>query len=69
MLVIVFGDDQINSPEFAALDREMPRVKNGRYVIVPVTKESDGERNNLNGGIWGSHLRDFLRWLASAEDN
>ena len=61
MLVIAFADDQINSPEFAALDREMPRVKNGRYVIVPVTKESDGEHNNLNRGIWGSYLLDFLR--------
>jgi len=61
MLVIVFADDQINSPEFAVLDQEMPRVKNGRYVIVPVTNESDGERNNLNGGIWGSYLRDFLK--------
>ena len=61
MLVIVFADDQINSPEFAALDREMPRVKNGRYVIIPVNSESDGERNNLNGGIWGSHVRDFLK--------
>lgn len=35
-------------------------LRNGRYVIVPVTKESDGEHNNLTGGIWGSHLRDFL---------
>ena len=69
MLVIVFADDQINSPEFAALEAEMPRVKNGQYVIVPVTKESDGEHNNLHGQIWGSHLRVFLRSSSSAEDN
>jgi len=59
MLVIVFADDQINSAEFAALEAKMPRVKNGRHVIVPVTKERDGEHNNRHGEIWGSHLRDF----------
>jgi hypothetical protein len=47
----------------------MPHVKNGRYVIIPVTKESDGEHNNLNGGIWGSHLRDFMELSASAQGN
>jgi hypothetical protein len=36
MLVIVFTDDQINSPEFAALDREMPHVMSGasRQTVV-----------------------------------
>jgi hypothetical protein len=38
LLAIEFEDDQINAPEFAALDREMPRVKNGRYAIIPAVK-------------------------------
>jgi hypothetical protein len=47
LLLIDFEDDQVNAPEFSVLDREMPRVKNGRYVIVPVGKLSDGEGNNI----------------------
>jgi homoserine O-acetyltransferase len=43
LLLIVFADDQINSPEFAALDREIPRVGNARFVIVPAGKDSNGE--------------------------
>lgn len=63
LLLILFEDDQINSPEFAALDREMPRVKNGRYVIVPAGKESDGEGNNTDAKLWRSHLEELLHSL------
>ena len=61
LLAIEFEDDQINAPEFAALDREMPRVKSGRYVIIPTVKQSNGEAGNIaNGELWVSHLHDLL---------
>jgi homoserine O-acetyltransferase len=63
LLLILFADDQINSPEFEVLDREMPRVKNSRYVIIPASKESDGEANNDHAEIWGVYLKKFLRSL------
>jgi homoserine O-acetyltransferase len=60
--LIVFDDDQINSPEFAVLDREMPRVKNGRYVIIRTGKEGHGEaRDNTNAKLWQSYLQDLLQ--------
>lgn len=65
LLLILFEDDQINSPEFAALDHAMPRVKNGRYVIIPAGKQSDGEGNNTDVKLWRSHLEDFLRSVTS----
>jgi homoserine O-acetyltransferase len=62
VLSIEFEDDQINSPEFAVLDREMPRVKNGRYVIIPAGKQSAGEAaNNVNAELWLTHLQEMLR--------
>jgi homoserine O-acetyltransferase/O-succinyltransferase len=63
LLAIVFADDQINSPEFAALEHEMPRVRNGRYAIVPPGPASNGEGNNNNAGIWRAQLEDLLRSL------
>jgi homoserine O-acetyltransferase/O-succinyltransferase len=61
VLSVMFDDDQINSPEFSVLDREMPRVKNGRYVIVQTGKEGDGERqDNVNAKLWRSYLHDLL---------
>jgi homoserine O-acetyltransferase/O-succinyltransferase len=64
LLLIVFDDDQINSPEFAMLDREMPRVKNGKYAIVHTGKEGNGEgEDNINVKLWQSYLQDFVRSL------
>jgi homoserine O-acetyltransferase len=63
LLVIYFEDDQTNSPEFSALDQEMPRVKNGRFVIVPAGPESDGEGNNTDAKLWRSHLEELLQSL------
>jgi homoserine O-acetyltransferase len=67
LLLIDFEDDQVNAPEFSVLDREMPRVKNGRYVIVPFVKLSAGEGNNIrNGELWKTHLEGFLSSLSPA---
>jgi homoserine O-acetyltransferase/O-succinyltransferase len=60
LLLIVFADDQINSPEFKALDRVMPRVRNGRVVIVPATQQSDGEGNNTVAELWRQYLAEVL---------
>jgi len=61
--LIVFADDQINSPQFGALEREMPRVKKGRYVIIPAGKQSNGEGNNTDAELWRPYLEDLLRSL------
>lgn len=60
--LIEFDDDQINSPEFAVLDREMPRVKNGRYVILQTGKQSNGEASNIRDAkLWKSYLQESLQ--------
>lgn len=64
LLLVVFDDDQINSPEFAILDREMPRVKNGKCVVVHTAKEGNGEgEDNINAKLWLSHIQIFLQSL------
>ncbi len=61
LLAIEFDDDQINSPEFAALDREIPRVKNGRYLVIQTGKQGYGEGGNIaNGDFWEAPLKDLL---------
>ena len=65
VLLIEFDDDQINSPEFAVLDREMPRVKNGRYVIIQTGEKGHGEAFDIvNAELWLPYLQDLLRSLA-----
>jgi homoserine O-acetyltransferase len=64
LLLILFADDQINSPQFGVLEREMPRIRNGKCVIVPAGKGSNGEGNNLQAALWRSYLDEFLRSLS-----
>lgn len=63
LLLVLFADDQINSPEVGALDREMPRVKNGRYVMIPAGNQSNGEGNNTDALLWKPYLVDLLSSL------
>jgi homoserine O-acetyltransferase len=64
LLLIVFDDDQINSPEFAVLNREMPRVKNGKYVLVHTGKEGNGEgEDNINAKLWVGYFQELVRSL------
>jgi len=64
LLLVLFADDQIDSPEFGALDQEMPKVKNGRYVIIPAGNQSNGEGNNTDAVLWKSYLADLLGSLS-----
>lgn len=68
VLLIVFADDQINSPEFGALDREMPHVKNGRFVVVTAGSDSNGEGNNTNARLWHTYLKELLASTQNSGD-
>jgi homoserine O-acetyltransferase/O-succinyltransferase len=63
LLLILFADDQVNSPAFGVLEREMPQVTNGRYVIILAGKQSNEERSITSTSSCGSYLEDFLRSL------
>ena len=60
LLAIEFADDQINSPEFGALEREMPRVKNGRYIIVPADSTTNGEWTLMITRLWRTPVQELL---------
>ena len=62
-LAINFADDEINPAQLKVLEREMPRVKNGRYVLMPPGEKSLGHQNLTQGALWGTHVADFLQQL------
>jgi homoserine O-acetyltransferase/O-succinyltransferase len=62
LLAINFADDEINPPELHIYDREMPRVRDGRYIIVPPSDKTTGHstRDALRSGeiiLEGSWIR------------
>ena len=54
------ADDQINPPELGILDKDIHRVKNGKFVLLPITDETRGHRTHSLPAIWGNHLKELL---------
>jgi homoserine O-acetyltransferase/O-succinyltransferase len=55
------ADDQINPPELKILDRDIQRVKNGKYVLLPITDQTRGHGTHTWPAIWGDHLAELLK--------
>jgi homoserine O-acetyltransferase len=55
------ADDQINPPELKILDKDIQRVKNGKFVLLPITDETRGHGTHTWPAIWGNHLAELLK--------
>jgi homoserine O-acetyltransferase len=63
VLFINSADDQINPPELGIAEREIKRVKNGKFVLIPVTEESRGHGTHSLPAIWQEYLVELLHAL------
>ena len=63
LLAINSADDVVNPPELGLMERLMPRVKRGRYVLIPTSEQTRGHGTHSLPAIWGSHLEEFMRGL------
>jgi len=55
------ADDMINPPELQILDKEISRVKKGKYVLLPITDQTRGHGTHSLPAIWGNHLAELLQ--------
>lgn len=63
VLAINFADDVVNPPELGLMEMLMPRVKRGRYVLIPTGPETRGHVTHSWPAVWQDHLRRFLQEL------
>jgi homoserine O-acetyltransferase len=63
VLAINSADDLINPPELGLMEKLIPRVPNGRYVLLPISPETRGHGTHSWPVIWQEHLRSFLAGL------
>lgn len=61
VVAINSADDQVNPPELGLMEKLMPRVKNGRYVLLPITSETRGHGTHSLPAIWGNYLAELLK--------
>jgi homoserine O-acetyltransferase len=41
----------------------MRRIRDGKFVLVPASKETHGHYTNLRAAVWKSYLGDFMKEL------
>ena len=57
---INFADDFINPPELGIAEREIKRVPNGRFVLLPATEETYGHGTHTRADVWKKYLWELL---------
>ena len=63
VLFINSADDQVNPPELGIAEREIKRVKNGRFVLLPITDQTRGHGTHSLPAVWGNYLAELLHSL------
>jgi len=54
------ADDFINPPELGIAEREIKYVKNGRFVLIPVSEQTHGHGTHTWAAVWQQYLRELL---------
>lgn len=65
VLAINSADDEVNPPELGVVEREIKRVRNGRYILLPVSEETNGHATYLTASLWSEYLKELMQ---SSED-
>ena len=61
VMFINSADDFINPPELGIAEREIARVKHGRFVLLPITGETRGHGTHTRAIVWRQYLEELLR--------
>jgi homoserine O-acetyltransferase/O-succinyltransferase len=60
LLAINSADDLINPPELGILEREIKRVKKGRAVVLPLSRDTRGHGTHTIAAVWKNYLDELL---------
>jgi homoserine O-acetyltransferase len=54
------ADDLINPPELGIAEREIKNVKNGRFVLLPISDQTRGHGTHSLPAVWKQYLAELL---------
>ena len=60
LVAINSADDQVNPPELGIVEREIKRVKRGRFVLIPISDRTRGHGTHSLPALWQEHLAALL---------
>jgi homoserine O-acetyltransferase len=60
VVAINSADDLVNPPELGVMQREIARVRNGRYILIPAGEKTIGHRTFYVTELWKAILPELL---------
>jgi homoserine O-acetyltransferase len=60
LLAINSADDQVNPPELGIVEKEIKRVKRGRFVLIPISDKTRGHGTHSLPELWKQYLAELL---------
>lgn len=60
LFAINSADDQINPAELGIMEPEIRNVAKGRFILLPITDQTQGHGTNSLPAIWGNYLGELL---------
>jgi homoserine O-acetyltransferase len=60
VMFINSADDFINPPELGIAEREIKRVKHGRFILLPISEKTHGHGTHTDAAIWQQYLKELL---------
>jgi homoserine O-acetyltransferase/O-succinyltransferase len=60
VMYINSADDFINPPELGIADREIKRVKNARFILIPISDETRGHGTHTRAIVWKQYLAELI---------
>ncbi|MCW6511223.1 hypothetical protein M8523_24805, partial [Hyphomicrobiales bacterium BP6-180914] len=60
LFAVNFADDLLNPVQLGAMARVMPRVKNGRFVVVPEGPDTIGHQTLTQAKVWAPYLKQLM---------
>jgi len=60
VMFINSADDFINPPELGIAEREIRRVKHGRFILLPISDKTHGHGTHTDAAVWQQYLKELL---------
>jgi len=60
VMYINSADDFINPPELGMAEREIKKVKNARFALIPISDETRGHGTHTRAIVWKQYLAELL---------
>jgi homoserine O-acetyltransferase len=61
VMYINSADDFINPPELGIAEKEIKKVKRGKFVLLPISPETRGHSTHTRAAVWQKYLKELLQ--------